>query len=368
MIWLCVVAFLISVLTAGAIVRWARGHAAVYGEDVPQRHHAGDVPRLGGIALLLGMVVAWGLGVAQTQWWGDPGSLRLGIWVGWWALAMLPAVVGGIAEDITQRLTVRYRLALTAASAAIAVWALGLEVPRLGWAWLDPMLPSMPWLGVSLALLAVAGLPHAFNIIDGYNGLAGMVAIIVCLALAHVGLQVGDRSMAALLVTAAAASGGFLCWNYPRGLLFAGDGGAYVWGLVVALASLALVQRNADVSPWFPMLLLIYPVWETIFSIYRKVVRGVSPGVADALHFHQLIYRRIVRGFFHDDDASRRLLMRNNRTSPYLWAFTLLTVVPAVLFWNNTPVLMAFCALFMVTYVVAYLAIVRFKVPHWLRH
>lgn len=89
--------------------------------------------------------------------------------------------------------------------------------------------------------------------------------------------------------------------------------------------------------------------------------------MADALHFHQLIYRRIVRGVFHDDE-SRRVLMRNNRTSPYLWGFTLLTVVPAMLFWNNTAVLMVFCALFVVTYVLAYLAIVRFKVPHWLRH
>ena len=128
-----------------------------------------------------------------------------------------------------------------------------------------------------------------------------------------------------------------------------------------------LVQRNADVSPWFPMLLLIYPVWETIFSIYRKAVRGVSPGVADALHFHQLIYRRIVRGVFHDDE-SRRVLMRNNRTSPYLWGFTLLTVVPAVLFWGNSPMLMAFCALFVISYVMGYFAIVRFKVPSWLRH
>ena len=102
------------------------------------------------------------------------------------------------------------------------------------------------------------------------------------------------------------------------------------------------------------------------FSIYRKTVRGVSPGVADALHFHQLIYRRIVRSVFHDDE-SRRVLMRNNRTSPYLWGFTLLTVVPAVLFWNNTPLLMAFCGLFVISYVMAYMAIVRFKVPEWLR-
>ena len=232
--------------------------------------------------------------------------------------------------------------------------------------WLDMLLPMAPWLGLCFVVLAVAGLPHAFNIIDGYNGLAGMVAVIVCLALAHVALQVGDRAIAAILVSTAAATGGFLVWNYPRGMLFAGDGGAYVWGVVIAMASISLVQRNADVSPWFPMLLLIYPVWETVFSIYRKAVRGVSPGVADALHFHQLIYRRIVRGVFHDDE-SRRVLMRNNRTSPYLWGFTLLTVVPAVLFWNNTPLLMAFCGLFVVSYVMAYLAIVRFKVPNWLR-
>ncbi|MDU7589037.1 MAG: glycosyl transferase, partial [Acidovorax sp.] len=238
--------------------------------------------------------------------------------------------------------------------------------PRLGLPWLDMLLRQAPWLGMGVVLLAMAGLPHAFNIIDGYNGLAGMVALIVCLALAHVCLQVGDRALASLLVCLAAATGGFLVWNYPRGMLFAGDGGAYIWGGVIALASLSLVQRNAEVSPWFPLLLLIYPVGETLFSIYRKLARGVSPGMADALHFHQLIYRRIVRSVFHEDEA-RRMLKRNNRTSPYLWAFTMLTVVPAVLFWNNTPVLMTFCGLFGATYVTAYIGIVRFKVPGWMR-
>ena len=61
------------------------------------------------------------------------------------------------------------------------------------------------------------------------------------------------------------------------------------------------------------------------------------------------------------------MLARNNRTSPYLWVFAALTVVPAVLFWNNTPVLIAFTLLFVVSYVAAYLMIVRFKVPRWLR-
>ncbi len=365
MIWLSLVGFLCAGLSAAYIIRWAGGRLAVYGDSMPQRFHVGEVPRLGGMALLIGLCGSWLLGVWQTRA-GDPGSLRLGYWVFLWVVVLLPAALGGIAEDMTQRLSVRYRLLLTLVSGGLAVWLLELNVPRLGLPWLDMLLRQWPWLGMGIVLLAIAGLPHAFNIIDGYNGLAGMVALIVCLALAHVCLQVGDRALASLLVCLAAATAGFLVWNYPRGMLFAGDGGAYIWGVVIALASLSLVQRNAEVSPWFPMLLLIYPVWETLFSIYRKLVRGDSPGMADALHFHQLIYRRIVRRVFHEDEA-RRMLKRNNRTSPYLWAFTMLTVVPAVLFWNNTLVLMAFCGLFGATYVTAYLGIVRFKVPEWMR-
>lgn len=366
MIGLALIAFVVTLVAAGFIVRWMRDHAAAYGHGMPQRFHWGHVPRLGGLAILVGISLAWLFGSVQMRW-GDPSSLRLGAWVWSWWWVLLPAALGGITEDLTQRLPVRYRLALTGLSGALAVALLDMSVARLDLAWFDAWWPALPWLGFALAVLAVAGLPHAFNIIDGYNGLAGMVALIVCLALAHVALQVGDRALAALLVATAAATGGFLVWNYPRGMLFAGDGGAYIWGVVIAMGSMALVQRNGDVSPWFPLLLLIYPVWETVFSIYRKLARGVSPGVADALHFHQLIYRRIVRSVFHDDE-SRRMLMRNNRTSPYLWGFTLLTVVPAVLFWNKTPVLIGFCLLFIVSYVAAYLAIVRFKVPAWLRH
>ena len=366
MMWLSVVAFVIAALAAGGVVRWARGHAAKYADGMPQRFHQGDIPRLGGVALLLGLACSWLLGMVQTAL-GDPGSVNLGSWVGGWLMVLLPAAVGGVAEDMTQRLRVYYRLGLTALSGVLAVVVLDMTVVRLGWPWLDSLLLAAPWLGWGIVLLAVAGLPHAFNIIDGYNGLAGMVALIVCLALAHVALQVGDRSLATLLVCMAAATGGFLVWNYPRGMLFAGDGGAYIWGVVIALASISLVQRNAEVSPWFPLLLLIYPVWETLFSIYRKLARGDSPGMADALHLHQLIYRRLVRSVFPDDDDAQRMLMRNNRTSPYLWAFTMLTVVPAVLFWRSTGVLMAFCVLFGISYVAAYLAIVRFKVPDWIK-
>jgi UDP-GlcNAc:undecaprenyl-phosphate GlcNAc-1-phosphate transferase len=364
MLLLC--SFFVAFSAAVLVIRMPLRHAEQYDDAKPQRFHTGDVPRIGGVCVFAGCVCGWLLAVLAGAF-----GHRLNISIDWvfvvpWIVVLLPAVLGGAYEDVTQRLSVRYRLALTAMSAALACGFMGLSVGRLGLPGIDSMLLAMPWAGIVLAFIAICGLPHAFNIIDGYNGLAATVALLVCIAIVHVALQLGDRQLAAMVICTVGATAGFLLLNYPRGLIFAGDGGAYLWGLVIAVASITLVQRHEQVSPWFPMLLLIYPVWETAFSIYRKLARGGSPGVADALHFHQLIYRRIVRGVFHDD-AARRMLMRNNRTSPYLWSFTLLTVVPAVIFWTNTPILIAFCVLFVLSYIAIYVAIIRFKIPKWLR-
>lgn len=348
------------------LVRYGRGHTRRYADSMPQRFHSGHVPRLGGVGMLAACTVGWAWMVLSQQL-SLSNQIRIDVLTAgalWLVVAL--AVAAGAFEDLTQRLPARHRLLLTVGAAVLAVWLLKLWVPRLGLYGVDEVWSAHPWIGVALAVFAVSGLPHAFNLIDGYNGLAGIVALVCCFALAYVALQVGDRQLAAIVLVLAGATAGFLIWNYPRGLIFAGDGGAYLWGTVIAIASVQLVMRHGEVSPWFPILLLIYPVWETMFSIYRKAARGQSPGVADALHFHQLIYRRIVRGVFHDDEA-RRMLMRNNRTSPYLWGFALLTVLPAVMFWSHTGWLMAFSALFVVSYVWAYTSIIRFKVPSWLR-
>ena len=363
MIALIVISFLVAAIAVLAFMRRARRHARRYAADMPQRFHKGHVPRLGGAGIFIGMGAAW----LAAGWFGDPFNVAWPVKAsGLMLLCIAPAVLGGITEDVTQKVKVRWRLGLTLGSALLLCWLLDLGVYRTGFPFVDGWMRAMPYAAILFAALAIGGLPHAFNIIDGYNGLAGTVAVLVCLAISHVSLQVGDRQLAAMVICLVGATMGFLMWNYPRGKIFAGDGGAYVWGIVIAVACVTLVKRHSAVSPWFPMLLLIYPVWETLFSIYRKLARGQSPGMADALHFHQLIFRRIVRVAFEDNEA-RQLLSRNNRTSPYLWMFAAMSVVPAVLFWNNTIMLMLFCLLFVATYVWAYLMIVRFKVPRWLR-
>jgi UDP-N-acetylmuramyl pentapeptide phosphotransferase/UDP-N-acetylglucosamine-1-phosphate transferase len=366
MLFLLILCFASAFLATAVMVRYGRGHTYRYGNTKPQRFHAGNVPRLGGVAMLVSCTVGWiWLVISAKLKFPNQIGLEVMTAASMWLVAFL-MVTAGVYEDVTQRLRAAYRLLLTVGAAALACWLLDLTVPRLDLRVVDAWWAANAWLGLGLAVVAVSGLPHAFNLIDGYNGLAGIVALVCCFALAYVALQVGDRQLAAGVLVLAGATAGFLVWNYPSGLIFAGDGGAYLWGVVIAMTSVMLVMHHAQVSPWFPVLLLIYPVWETLFSIYRKSVRGQSPGLADALHFHQLIYRRIVRGVF-DDDEARRMLMRNNRTSPYLWGFALLTVMPAVLFWNNTLVLMAFCLLFVVSYTYAYYSIIRFKVPRWIR-
>lgn len=364
MIALLVISFCISTLTTFFVVRLARRHAKRYRQDKPQRFHRGNVPRIGGLGIFAGLGAAWLFSVTT---WGQ--RLNVG-GTFWWVvialLCMVPAIAVGLLEDVTQRVSAKLRLGLTLGASALLCWTLGLEINRIGIPGLDGWIATMPWVAGFLAIFAIAGLPHAFNLIDGYNGLAGMVALLISVALAHVALQVGDRQLAAILVCLAGATAGFLLWNYPHGKVFAGDGGAYVWGLVISFCAVLLVQRHRQVSPWFPMLLLIYPVGETFFSIYRKLARGQSPGTADALHLHQLIFRRIVRVAL-DEDEARELLTRNNRTSPYLWMFVATSVVPALLFWRNTVVLVVCCLLFAAVYVSAYLMIIRFKVPGWLR-
>ena len=161
------------------------------------------------------------------------------------------------------------------------------------------------------------------------------------------------------------------CWasssgTSRQGLIFLGDGGAYFLGFYLSELGILLVHRNPEVSPLFPLLMCIYPVFETLFSMYRrKLVRGHAMGMPDGVHLHSLIYRRVLRWAIGSRDA-KQLTRRNSMTAPYLWLLCLLAVVPSVLWWNDSRVLGAFIFIFAVTYVLLYGMIVRFRAPRWL--
>jgi hypothetical protein len=109
-----------------------------------------------------------------------------------------------------------------------------------------------------------------------------------------------------------------------------------------------------------------YPILETIFSIWRKAIhRRGSPSEPDSIHFHMLIYRRVLspNRFKTKLDYG---FSNNAKTSPYLWVLAGLTIAPAILWPHSTPILMLCAALVSAFYIWIYLRIVRFKTPNWL--
>jgi UDP-N-acetylmuramyl pentapeptide phosphotransferase/UDP-N-acetylglucosamine-1-phosphate transferase len=203
----------------------------------------------------------------------------------------------------------------------------------------------------------VGGVAHSINIIDGLNGLASGVCLIALLALGYVAFLVGDSEILLLSGLASGAVLGFRVWNYPSGRIFCGDGGAYFLGAFVALISALLVNRHPQVSAWFPLLLVLYPVWETLFSAYRRrILRGRPATSADKLHMHTLFYKRVKQPM-HDGKARSR---RNSDASVSMILFACGSALPAVLWWEQSSYLVAAAFAYVFVYLVIYRRLVRF--------
>jgi UDP-N-acetylmuramyl pentapeptide phosphotransferase/UDP-N-acetylglucosamine-1-phosphate transferase len=362
-IWLMLCAFagsfavtLLVVRSAGRLSRLAR-LAGDHDLSGPQKFHTRSVPRIGGLGIFGGVAVIVPLLAHREPSGASLSALLL--------VCALPAFIAGLAEDFTKTQSPRRRLVFTAVAAVLATWLvdatiLRTDIPGLDWVVAYP-------LGAALVtVFVVTGVANAVNIIDGFNGLASMCAVLMLGGLGYVAFDVGDPLIGLLALVGMAAVLGFFVWNFPAGLVFLGDGGAYFLGFYVAELAVLLLHRNPGVSPMFPLLLCIYPVFETLFSIYRKKwLRGMSPGVPDGVHLHMLVFKRLMRWAVGDRDA-RELTRRNSLTSPYLWVLCSLSVVPAVLFYDSTRIQAILILLFALTYVVLYWRIVRFRSPRWL--
>ena len=279
-------------------------------------------------------------------------------------MCSLPAFVVGIFHDLRDTVAPRGRLLATAVSAALAYFFLGAAIRETDIPWLD-LVVAVPAGAFMITVFAVAGISNAMNVIDGLNGLASMCALMMLLALAYGGYQAHDEAVTTLALAGAGAVLGFFVWNFPGGLLFLGDGGAYFLGFYVAEVALLLLVRNPEVSPLFPLLVCIYPVFETVFSIYRRFIRkGQNPVKADGIHLHSLLFRRMMRWAVGARTA-RQMTRGNSLTSPLLWLLCLLSVLPAMAFWDDSRAQALFIVLFGVTYVILYWRIVRFRTPNW---
>ena len=357
---LTIFALLASLIATLLIMRVSSRHlhlAADHDQAGPQKFHAKVVPRIGGIGIFVGVMLAL-LGKSLLGTLDHTGLLIL--------LCALPAFLAGLVEDVTKSQSPRRRLFFTAVSALLGALLANATIIRTDLPGLDWMVSAYPWGAVALTVFVVMGVVNAINIIDGFNGLASMCVAMMLSAIAFVANQAGDTLVMTLALAGLGAILGFFVWNFPAGLIFLGDGGAYFLGFWLAELGILLIHRNPGVSPLFPLMICMYPVFETLFSIYRKKrLRGISPGVPDGVHLHMLVFKRLVRWGVGSKSAKHRT-RRNSLTSPYLWMLCLTTIVPAVIWWDNTPILGFYIVVFALLYVGLYWRIVRFRTPRWL--
>lgn len=330
-----------SLVVAQALVLSAHKHGHLT-MDLPgavQKFHSNPTPRVGGIAIYLAMTGAWILMKDAAQ-----SSLVTTL-----LLAGMPALLVGLTEDVTKRVSVRTRLLVTMGSGGLAALWTGVGLTRVDMPIADAVLSVWP-IAVLFTAFAVGGIANAINIIDGFHGLASGTMIISSVALSAIAFSVGDVPLAGVALVLAAAVGGFWLVNFPWGKLFLGDGGAYFSGFALAWLSVELLARNPGVSPWASVLLCGYPTIEVLYSVYRRRRHRRSPGEPDRSHLHSLMATQVVQPRL----ASLPPNLRNAAVSLPMWICAVVPVVPAIFFSGRPEILVPALALCVLGYHLVY--------------
>jgi len=323
-----------------------------------QRVHLSDIPRVGGLAVFIAFII----GILGLAWISEEFVAESAFLI----VCCLPAFAIGLLEDITEKAKPKIRLFVPVIGACLAWWLLDAKLTTVDIPLADSLLRQYPIITFILTMIAVSGVTHAVNIVDGCNGLSSFVGMAVLSVLALVAWEVGDQFVFATALLGAASLFGFFLWNFPLGRIFIGDGGAYFTGFLIAVLSIMLVRHNPEVSPWFPLLAMLYPIWETLYSMYRRaVIRKLPMMQPDKLHLHQLIYFRLIK-FLISSPSVLTQAVRSSIAATYLWVITLMCVLPAALFWSNSAVLKLCSLLFIVSYLVVHTRLVQFRAPKFI--
>jgi UDP-GlcNAc:undecaprenyl-phosphate GlcNAc-1-phosphate transferase len=277
----------VTALAAGATWYVAKRRLLI---DLPNHRssHVLPTPRGGGLAI----VAAATAGLIALGVDGHPTVIRdpafLGVLTGG-----LVAAAGGLADDIRAR-SYTVKLGVQIAAAGMAV-ALGLNIDTVYVPGIGAVMLGM--LGPALTMLWLVGLTNAYNFMDGIDGLAAGTAVVGAGFLTVVLLTLRQIDESAVASTLAAASLGFLLFNWAPARVFMGDVGSQFVGFV--FAALAVLMARHDPSGTLVLvvpLLLFHFIFDTVFTAFRRWRRGENVTVAHRSHLYQ---RLTHSGFGH---------------------------------------------------------------------
>lgn len=314
----------------------AKGHSSA----ARQSSHRVPTPRIGGLGIL-----AIAAGALLTD--GEASFLAILL-----LLSALPVFIGGFGEDIGFDVTPKMRLLLSFVSAAIAGVVLDAWVARSGIPYLDTAL-AFPLFSIAFTILMSGGICHAINLVDGLNGLALGLSIIMACSLAAISAQVGDTSLVLVCLLLAGSQLGVFFFNFPFGKIFLGDAGAYSIGHLLTWISILLLVRNPEVGPFAVFLIFFWPVADMLFSISRRLRTGKPIDQPDRMHFHQFVMRAI------ELTLNTRRSVSNPLASVAIWPLASIPIALAVRFYDSNMLSAALWAACFCSFVWTYVAGIR---------
>jgi len=244
-----------------------------------QAVHTVPTPRVGGIAIAVGVLSGALLS-------GDDlfGTL---LWT------TLPIFVIGLLEDLGPDTPPSLRLGVSALSAILAILVLNMHIMRVDLPGVDSLI-SITLIGTAFTIFASTGMTHAINLIDGLNGLSSAVVIAIMISFGMVAHRYGHADLVVMNAVVCIAFIGFMCVNFPNGRVFLGDAGAYSIGHIIAWNAIILLNREPDISAWGILLVLLWPVVDTLFAMVRRMVTRLPVSRPDKLHYHHLLMRLVL--------------------------------------------------------------------------
>ncbi|HIP47214.1 MAG TPA: undecaprenyl/decaprenyl-phosphate alpha-N-acetylglucosaminyl 1-phosphate transferase, partial [Campylobacterales bacterium] len=176
----------------------------------------------------------------------------------------------------------------------------GFEINTLGhWFGVEVTLPYIVALFVTL--FAVAGFTNALNLVDGLDGLAGSLSLVILASLYYIGYAYNDQFIMIVSFFVMVSLLGFLLFNWYPASIFMGDSGSLVLGFIISVLSIKTINYVSDTAILF---LAAVPIIDTIIVMTRRMQRGFSPFAPDKSHFHHKIL--MLRGSV---DASVHILV-----------------------------------------------------------
>ena len=286
MIWLTVVAGALIVSAAASyVLSRYRGRGTVLDPVNHRSLHTVPVPRLGGIGILLGILLAAVLVLAQGTGNAPVVSLTLIV------IAFVVVVAVSLLGDI-RGVGVAGRLS-GHILAALLVVAAGLILNRvpIGHDWASMGVVT----GSVVAVLLTVWLTNLYNFMDGMDGLAAGMGVFGFGAFAGLGVLSGHSGFAMFNAGVAAACCGFLLFNFPPAKIFMGDTGAASLGFLAAVT--ALWANHQGLFPvWIAIVVFSPFIVDATWTLVRRVLRWEKPWQAHREHFYQ---RLVLKGWSH---------------------------------------------------------------------